>query len=218
MQKSISLFIFTCLVIITNAQVFVDDKGVMRDTKTKKEVSFFGVNYTSPFAHAYRAHKALGLDLEKAIDMDVHHLSRLGINAFRVHVWDTEISDTNGNLIENDHLRLYDYLLMKLKQHSIKILFTPLAYWGNGYPDKNEETPGFSHRYNKSSVLVEEKAVKAQENYLRQILKHINPYTKLTYGEDPDVIALEINNEPHHSGPKDKVAQYISRMVSAVGA
>ena len=87
------------------------------------------------------------LDIEKAIDADVYHLARLGVDAFRVHVWDTEISDTNGNLLENEHLRLYDYLLMRLKQRNIKILFTPLAYWGNGYPDKDENTPGFYVEY-----------------------------------------------------------------------
>jgi|SRR5688572_4126531 len=79
----------------------VDEKGVLRYTKDKKEVSFFGVNYTTPFAHAYRAHKVLGVDLEKAIQLDVYHLARLGLDAFRVQVWDTEISDTVGNLLEN---------------------------------------------------------------------------------------------------------------------
>lgn len=214
------MILLVCFCVISSAQkrspVYVDQDGVMRSTTANKEVAYFGVNYTVPFAFGYRSHKALGLDIEKAIDADVYHLARLRVDAFRVHVWDTEISDTNGNLLENEHLRLYDYLLMRLKERNIKILFTPLAYWGNGYPDRDENTPGFSRIYNKSRVLVVENAIRAQENYLRQILKHINPYTKLSYGDDPDVIALEINNEPHHSGPKDKVREYISRMVSAV--
>ena len=84
--------------------VYVDKQGVLRWTKNNAEASFFGVNYTVPFAYSYRAHKALNIDLEKAIQQDVYHLARLGLDAFRVHVWDTEISDTLGNLIENDHL------------------------------------------------------------------------------------------------------------------
>ena len=36
--------------------VFVDKAGVLRWQKTKAEVALFGVNYTAPFAYAYRAH------------------------------------------------------------------------------------------------------------------------------------------------------------------
>ena len=86
--------------------------------------------------------KALGLDIEKAIDADVHHLQRLGLDAFRVHVWDVEISDSAGNLLDNEHLRLFDYLLWKLKENNIKILITPIAFWGNGYPERDEKNAG----------------------------------------------------------------------------
>jgi hypothetical protein len=79
--------------------VYVDKKGVLRYTKDSKEASFFGVNYTAPFAYSYRAHKALNVDIEKAIQQDVYQMARLGLDAFRVHVWDTEISDTVGNLL-----------------------------------------------------------------------------------------------------------------------
>jgi len=179
--------------------VYVDKQGVMRWTKDNSEASFFGINYTVPFAYGYRSHKALRIDIEKAIDKDVYHFARLGLDAFRVHVWDVEISDSLGNLLENEHLRLFDYLISKLKERNIKILLTPIAFWGNGYPEKDERTNGFSYVYGKGNSVVLEAPIKAQENYLSQILKHINPYTKLSYGNDPDVIALEINNEPHHS-------------------
>src|SRR6185436_9925910 len=122
----------------TNNLVYVDKQGVLRWTKGNAEASFFGVNYTTPFAHAYRAHKALNVDLEKAIAADVYHLARLGLDAFRVHVWDTEISDTAGNLLDNDHLRLFDFLLAELKKRNIKTIITPIAFWGNGYPERDE--------------------------------------------------------------------------------
>lgn len=72
--------------------VFVDKQGVMRWGDTRKEVFGFGVNYTVPFAHAYRSAKKLNVDLEKAIEQDIYHFARLGFDAYRVHVWDTEIS------------------------------------------------------------------------------------------------------------------------------
>lgn len=196
--------------------VYVDKQGVLRWTKTNAEASFFGVNYTTPFAYAYRAHKALNADIEKAIQQDVYHLARLGLDAFRVHVWDTEISDADGNLIENDHLRLFDFLLAELKKRNIKTIITPIAFWGNGYPEQDERTPGFSRVYGKGRATSNDTAIKAQENYLHQLFKHVNPYTKLTYNNDPDVIAVELNNEPSHSGPKAGVTNYINRLAEAV--
>lgn len=80
---------------------------------------------------------------EQAIAQDVYHLARLGVTAFRVHVWDMEITDTTDNLLDNEHLRLLDYLVSQLKQGGIKIVLTPIAYWNNGYPEKDTGT-GFS--------------------------------------------------------------------------
>jgi len=37
--------------------------------------------------------------------------------------------------------------------------------------------------------------MEAQKRYARQLLTHLNPYTKLTYAEDPAVALVEINNE-----------------------
>lgn len=196
--------------------VYVDTKGVMRWTKTNKEATFFGVNYAVPFAYGYRSHMALNVDIKKAIDNDVYHFARLGLDAFRVHVWDTEISDSSGNLIENEHLDLFDYLLLKCRERNIKVLLTPLAFWGNGYPEKDENTGSFSSVYNKQKVLVTENAIKAQENYLQQFLKHKSNYTNETYLQNQDIIALEINNEPQHSGPKSMAKNYIDRMITAV--
>ena len=141
---------------------------------------------------------------------------RLGLNAFRVHVWDVEISDSLGNLLHNEHLRLFDYLIKKLKEKKIKILITPIAFWGNGYPEPDVKTNGFSYVYGKGGSVIKEEAFKAQENYLRQFFSYTNPYTKLRYKDDPDVIAMEINNEPHHSGLRERTTEYVNRMVAAV--
>lgn len=199
-----------------NNLVYVDKQGILRWTKNNTEASFWGVNYTVPFAYSYRAHKALGVDPEQAIREDVYHLARLGVDAFRVHVWDTEITDSLGNLLENDHLRLFDFLLAELKQRNIRIILTPIAFWGNGYPEKDQRTPGFSRVFGKGRATVNDTAIRAQENYLRQFFHHINPYTKLNYRDDPDVIAVELNNEPSHSGPKTGVTDYINRLVAVM--
>ena len=199
----------------TEIQVVIKN-GTLEWVKDGKEVALFGVNYTSPFAYAYRAHKALNVSLEDAIRNDVYHFARLGFDAFRVHVWDTEISDTKGNLIANEHLRLFDFLLAELKKRNIKTIVTPIAFWGNGYPESDEDTPGFSRYFGKGNSTTNDTAIRAQENYLQQFFKHVNPYTKLTYQQDPDIIATEINNEPNHSGTQQEVTLYIDRLYNAI--
>ena len=110
MQRHILILITCLLAVVAPAQnkvqksvptIYVDAGGVMRWSDTKKEASFFGVNYTLPFAHAYRAMGYLGVDRKAAIDRDVYHMARLGLNAYRIHVWDVEISDAEGNLLES---------------------------------------------------------------------------------------------------------------------
>lgn len=200
----------------TKNLVYMDKQGVLRYTSNKTEAAFFGVNYTAPFAHAYRAIKRLNIDPEQAIKNDVYHFSRLGFDAFRVHVWDTEISDTAGNLLDNEHLRLFDFLLAELKKRNIKTIVTPIAFWGNGYPEPDEATPGFSRYYGRGKLTTNDTAIRAQENYMRQFFKHVNPYTKLSYEDDKDIIAVELNNEPSHSNPKSNVTGYINRLAAAV--
>lgn len=197
-------------------QVYVDKKGVMRWEKTEEEVKGFGVNYTVPFAHAFRSAKRMGVDLKAAIDHDVYHFSRLGFDLYRVHVWDTEISDTLGNLIENEHLDLFDYLLKTLNEKGINAVLTPIAFWGNGWPEPDEPTPGFSHKYGKGDCLTNPDAIKAQQNYLFQFLNHVNPYTGLAYKDDPNIIAFEISNEPHHRQAPENVTEFIKGMVEAM--
>lgn len=196
--------------------VFVDPRGVMRWSDSKAEASFYGVNYTVPFAHAYRALREKGIDHKQAIDRDVYHFARLGYNAYRIHIWDVEISDKNGNLISNEHLDLLDYLFFKLQQKGIRILITGMTNFGNGYPERNENTDAFTYHYDKCQVHANPEAIAAQERYIGQLLRHVNPYTGQSYLEDPYVIGFEINNEPCHTGAVQTTSDYIARMVAAM--
>lgn len=197
-------------------RVIIDSIGIMRWSDNNKLVKGFGVNYSVPFAHAYRSAKKLGINVYDAIDQDVYHFSRLGFDLYRIHVWDTEISDTLGNLIDNEHLRAFDYLISKLNERNIKYILTPIAFWGNGWPEMDRETPGFSHKYGKSACLTNPEAIMAQENYLKQFINHRNIYSGISFVDDPNLIAVEISNEPHHRGEPEKVQEYVSRMIQAV--
>ncbi|MDA3927800.1 MAG: hypothetical protein PF541_02505 [Prolixibacteraceae bacterium] len=218
MIKSLSILLLF-FSIISFAQkknvVQVDKNGTMR-WPNNTEVKGFGVNYTVPFAHGYRFAKNSGIDPKKAIENDVYHFSRLGFDLFRVHVWDTEICDTLGNLIENEHLDAFDFLLNELKQKGINSVITPIAFWGNGWPEKDEPTPGFSYKYGKANCLTNPDAIAAQQNYLAQFLDHVNPYTGIAYKNDPSIIAFEVSNEPHHRGDAKEVTEFIKGMLKAM--
>jgi len=200
----------------TKNEIYVDQKGIIRWTKNNEEASFFGVNYTAPFAYGYRSVKVVGADPEKSIEQDVYHMSRIGIDAFRVHIWETEFTDTLGNLIQNDHLQLFDYLLFQLKKRHIRVVITAIAFNPNGYPEKDTKTPGFAGIYRKGEEATNAKAIKAEETYIRQLFVHVNPYTKQTYKDDPNIVATELNNEPSHSGPKENATAYINRLCNAL--
>lgn len=198
-------------------RVYVDDNGVMRRDDTRQEVSYYGVNYTVPFAHAYRALSSLGVDHRTAIDRDVYHMARLGFNAYRIHIWDVEISDSAGNLIENAHLDLLDYLIWRLEERNIKVVITAQTNFGNGYPERNADpNDAYTYDYENCRVHDTETAIQAQERYIRQLVEHLNPYTGKSYAGDSEIIALEINNEPCHSGTAKDVTRYINRMVKSL--
>ncbi len=225
LSKRTSLFLFILIlflgnVLITYSQdtrdVEVDTNGVMRWKDTKEEIKGFGINYGVPFSHSYRSAQRLGVDVKQAIDQDIYHFKRMGFDLFRVHVWDTEISDTLGNLLENEHLDAFDYLVSKLKENKINMVLTPIAFWGNGWPEPDEDTPGFSNKYGKGNSLSNEEAIKAGQNYLAQFLDHVNPYTNMAYKNEPHLVAIEISNEPHHRGEPEKVTEYVEGMVKAV--
>ncbi|AWB69165.1 hypothetical protein C2869_21930 (plasmid) [Saccharobesus litoralis] len=157
-----------------------------------------GVNYNTPFAFGYRAAKRLGVDAKQAIDMDVDHIARLGLDSYRVHVWDREISDQDGNLLNNEHMELFDYLMMRLAQHNIKSIITPIAWWGNGYPEPDQPTQGYANKYSKSGMNAEAQAITETQNYLRQFVQHKNRYTGVKLMDDPNILAFELFNEPKH--------------------
>ncbi|AVR46989.1 membrane or secreted protein [Christiangramia fulva] len=195
---------------------YVDQNGIIRWKANKEEIHGFGVNYTAPFAHAYRLAQKKDIDIKKEIDKDIYHFTRLGFDLYRIHVWDTEISDEQGNLLENEHLDIFDYLLKQLKDRGINFVLTPIAYWGNGWPEPDEDTPGFSDKYGKEKSLTDPDAIKAQQNYLTQFMNHVNKYTGVAYKNEPNLIAVEISNEPHHRGTKAQVTEFIRKMVNAI--
>ena len=196
--------------------VEVDGSGVMRWTDGGREVALFGVNYSVPFAHGYRAVERLGLDHVEAMEADVAHLARLGVEAFRIHVWDRQVSDRAGHLVENEHLDLLDRLIALLAERGIRTLLTPIAWWPPGYPEPNPATAGLSDGWDKGGMTTDPAAAEPTRTYLREFITHVNPHRGMSYADDPFVVAVEIFNEPDHPGTPEQTTAYIDAMAAAL--
>jgi hypothetical protein len=217
------VFLMLAVILISSAAysqkntdpVKIDKNGRMLWKNNNQEAFFWGVNYTTPFAHAFRQIARLGEDREKAIDIDTYHLSRLGTNAYRIHVWDCEISDSVGNLLQNEHLKLLDYLIYRFQQRGVYIFLTPIRYGGPGYPEPDEKTISFDSKYSKNNMYLIPEAIAAQARYLEQFVNHVNPYIGKAYKNDPMIVGFEVCNEPSHSKPAETTA-FVTKMVSAI--
>jgi hypothetical protein len=196
--------------------VYVDSSGRMRWTANHEESFFFGVNYSTPFAFSYRALKNKGISHKEVIDLDVQQFKRLGLNAYRIHVWDREVSDRDGNLLVNEHIELLDYLISKLIENDIYIILTPIAWWGTGWPEPDIPTPGFSTFYSKIESTTKLEVIKTHTNYLKQFVNHKNSYTGKTYKDEDHIIAFEIFNEPNLPRTADSITQYANTTVKAL--
>ena len=188
--------------------------GILYDEQGQ-EVALFGVNYSTPFAFGYRALNKLGIDHKDAIRMDVNHFKRMGATAYRVHLWDRELSDKDGNLLNNEHLQLFDFLLAELEKHDIRVIVTMISWWGSGYPEPDPATDGFSTYFKKTEMNQKPAALKAQKKYIQQLLHHRNPITGKQYFNDPNILAFELFNEPHHQLAPEKSAAYVEELISA---
>lgn len=218
-----SLFLLLAVVLISTSAysqknsdpVKIDKNGRMLWKSNNTEAYFWGVNYTTPFAHAFRQIAKLGEDREKVIDIDTYHLARLGANAYRIHVWDSEIADSLGNLIENEHLKLLDYLIFRFQQRGVYIFLTPIKYGGGGYPEPEEKNGSFDSKYSKGDMYLIPGAIEAQGRYLTQFVNHVNPYTGKAYKNDPMIVGFEVCNEPGHSKAVETTA-FVKKMIAAI--
>lgn len=105
-------------------------------------MKLWGVNYLAPFNHNFVNIQQAGVQLKSAIDTDIAHLKLMGVDFIRVHLYDREITDNQGNLIENAHLQAFDYLVEQAYQHGIFMMLTPTVWWNTVENEKN-----FSENY-----------------------------------------------------------------------
>ncbi len=183
--------------------------GVITD-KNGHPVRLFGVNYYMPFNHNYVNIHEIGRDPFRAIDRDLHDLRTLGVDFLRLHLFDREISDMDGTLIENEHLRLLDYLIDRAAQMGFFMMITGMAWWNSVevqtrvteryayWTIGDNQAFGFSNFLPKYCMIWHEELMQAQERYLDGLFSHKNAFSGLTMAEYGHIVAIEVLNEPEY--------------------
>ena len=149
---------------------------------------FFGVNL---------AKDSVFID-KHLVDRLVTLFARAGINLVRIH----QIDDAQGILdpdpkrfFRPERLDLVDYWIFQLKEHGIYVAMDLNDYRtfraNEGVTDGEKLGRGA-----KPYAVFDPHLVQLQQEYARALLvKHINPYTGLSYANDPAIALLELYDE-----------------------
>lgn len=130
-------------------------------------------------------------------------LANQGYNCIRFHHTDASWSncflkkEPSGKwVIDKKRLDDFDFFFYLLKENgiysNINLLTGRSMSSADGYPKEFNKIPWKSqHCYG----FWNENGRNHQKQYAFDLLKHVNPYTGLTYAEDPAVAIVEVNNE-----------------------
>ncbi|MBR5079277.1 MAG: hypothetical protein IKX30_11110 [Victivallales bacterium] len=193
----------------------VDAEGVLRYRDNGEEVALFGVNYYPPFAMDFADLKKRGIDHKEVIRQDLAHFQRLGLTALRLHCFEREFSDQDGNFIDNEHIELLDYLISECAGRDIYVVLTPIAWWGS----KGASPNCFASRYDTiREMIADRKAWGYMANFLEQFGKHVNRYNGKTYADDPAIPVFELINEPLYEKdfPKEDITAFVNALVAGL--
>ena len=202
-------------------RISVDATGTMRWRDNGEPVALFGANYCLMSGSDYRMAGLVGADRKQMIDEDMAQFARMGWTALRLCSWgDWENSDRQGNLVVNDHVDLLDYLVAAARRRGIYMLLTPIHTYDPRFADQTDRPSaetGFSRYTSREQMGVDPAAIKAQANYISQLLRHVNPYTGVALKDEPAIAFVEVINEPvHHTDDLAGSVAYINTLVKAV--
>lgn len=199
--------------------VYQDKEGNIRWTKDNSRVALYGANYCLPSACDYRAAAYVDGDRDAMIAEDLDHFKRMGWDGLRLCFWgDWQNTDAKGNLIQNEHLRLLERLIDEAAKRDIYMLLSPIVTYNSQWPEMADSTnTGFMNVYSKTDLILNPMAKEAQKNYVKQLLNHTNRYTGRRIKDEPNIIFVEVINEPAQMADKpEAMTDYINGMVDAI--
>jgi hypothetical protein len=151
-----------------------------------RRLRLLGVNFC--FGASFPRHE----DAEKV----AARLAKFGVNAVRFHHMDMHkapdgIFAADRRTLDPEQLDRLDYLIARLKEHGI---YGDLnLHVSRTYPGMPTWEGGPS--YHKGVDNFVPAMIEWQHTYARDLLWHVNPYTKSRYADEPAVALVEINNE-----------------------
>ncbi|HNX33911.1 MAG TPA: carbohydrate binding domain-containing protein [Kiritimatiellia bacterium] len=121
-------------------------------------------------------------------------LKQLGFNFIRLHYFDFAkapqgILNDDMQTLNPEKLDQFDWLVAQLKENGIYVDIN--LHICRPYPDQPEGL----HRFGKGIDFIHDPYIESQKRYARDLIGHVNPYTRLSYAQDPAVAVIELNNE-----------------------
>ncbi|MBS1368406.1 MAG: hypothetical protein HPZ91_00475 [Lentisphaeria bacterium] len=155
----------------------------------ERKIRFYGVNLC--FSANY-------LD-KKSVDDLVEYFVRMGYNTVRLHHQDDGLTDPKAPdslSLDPAALDKLDYLFARLKERGIYITtdlyVSRQLRKGDGIVDGDDYSVS---QVMKALLPINRKAMENWKEFARRWMKHKNPYTGLTWGEDPALITISLVNE-----------------------
>lgn len=163
---------------------FVDGKG--------RRLRFLGTNVTFGNAFPDKAQAPLIARRMAALGLNIvrfHHMD----NSVRPRgIWDPAFKEKTH--LDAEQMDRLDWFIYQLKQNGIYANLNLHVSRDLGPAEGLEPTTAFDS-YNKGIDNFAARMVELQKQYARDLLTHVNPYTKTTYANEPAVVVVEMNNE-----------------------
>jgi len=149
-----------------------------------------------------------GVNMTSAATMPSHedapvvaaHLARFGINCIRFHFLDSRApgglvaaNRNDSRALDPERLDRLDFFIAELKKCGIysDLNLNVGRKYKEGDGVRDYELIGFG----KALTYFDERLIRLQREYARQLLTHHNPYTKSEYRNEPAVLLVEMVNE-----------------------
>ena len=173
-----------------------------------REVRLWGVNYYAPFNHNFYNLEELGIRQEDAIDRDIAHFKLMGIDLVRMHMYEREITDPMGNIVENRNMEVFDYLIDACEKNGIFLMLSPISYWNTVANQIAQEKLyaywyihsqrafGFTNFFSVDAMIWDQDALDAQVRYMNGLFSRKNRYSGKTLAQYKNIVVFELCNEP----------------------
>jgi hypothetical protein len=134
------------------------------------------------------------------IPMWAQTLARFGVNCVRLHFLDLDsprgiiaAGGTDSRSFDPQQLDRLDFLVSELKKRGVYVDLNLNV--GRSYKSGDGVQDFDKIRWAKGLTLYDTRLIELEKEYARQILTHVNPYTKTEYRNEPAVAIVEILNE-----------------------